>query len=237
MLRIKIVITLLYAFTMAILISGCINTEGTLKLQGKVLDERTKKGIPFRKVMVQGLLTGKDQFAAYEAGQFSTDSAGAFSFTLRKIRGAYNYRFSMVGDSLYPYTTTSISLGLLKRDSKYTFLYAARLADLTIIIKRKTRIPASDTLSLTWESNGIYGWVIYPYKITNYGKKDNAAELTANKQLIWIGGNIYSEIKTRAFAGKRTILHWDLYRNGKRREFTDTITCKREILNILHFTY
>lgn len=231
------VIYLLIAFASVLLTAGCISTEGTLKLEGKVLDEKTKTGIPNREVFVQGLINENDKSIPFEVGQFSTDSTGSFSYTLKKLKGAWNYNFSIVGDTVYPYTTKSISLGILKINSKYTTLYMSRLADFTIIIKRKNNKPANDTLSLTWESNRIYGWVLYPYKITNYGRADNAAELTYNKELRWTGGNVNTRIRTKVFADKRTILRWVLYRNGKRREFTDTITCKRDISNIHQFTY
>lgn len=235
---IKPAISLIFAVITVLILTGCINTEGTLRIQGKVLDEKTHTGISYRNVFIQAMITGNNERPIpHEAGQFVTDSTGAFSYSLKKMKGAYNYSFSIVGDSVYPYTSKNITLATLKREAKYINLYVSRLADLTIFIIRKSNKPVEDTLSLRWESNGIYGWILYPYKIHNYGKSDDAAELTSDKELRWIGGNIHSRIKTKVFADKRTLLRWNLYRYGKRREFIDTITCKRDLPNILNFTY
>jgi len=104
-------------------------------------------------------------------------------------------------------------------------------------INRKSKKPVNDTLRLIWESNGVYGLSLYPYKIENYGGTNNSYGLTSDRDLMWIGGNVNSTINTKVFADKRTELNWELYRNGKRMEFTDTITCKRDFANIVYFTY
>jgi hypothetical protein len=78
---------------------------------------------------------------------------------------------------------------------------------------------------------------LYPYKIHNYGRTNNSVELTSGRDLWWMGGNVISIINTKVFADKKTKLCWELFRNGKRKEFTDTITCKRDFANIIYFTY
>ena len=78
---------------------------------------------------------------------------------------------------------------------------------------------------------------LYPYKINNFGKTNNFFGLTSDRDLMWIGGKVNSTIYTKVFADKMTELSWELFRNGKRKEFTDTITCKRDFANIVYFTY
>jgi hypothetical protein len=78
---------------------------------------------------------------------------------------------------------------------------------------------------------------LYPYKIYNYGRTNNSFGLTSGGDLWWIGGNVNSTIATKVFADKKTELNWELYRNGQRKEFTDTITCKKNFANIVYFTY
>jgi hypothetical protein len=109
--------------------------------------------------------------------------------------------------------------------------------DLTIKLNRKSKTPVCDTLRLCWESNGVYGGSLYPYVINNYGRTNNSVGLTTAEDLIWIGGNVNSTINTKVFADKKTELTWELYRSGKRKEFIDTITCKRDLANIVYFTY
>jgi hypothetical protein len=224
------------AFASGVL-TGCINTEGTLKIKGKVLDESTKTGIPWKNIIVQGLVNNNNKSELVEAGQFSTDSSGCFTYSLRKIKGAYNYNFCFIGNSDYPVTINKVTLTGLKSNAKYLFFSLSKLADLTIKINRKSRTPVRDTLRLIWESNGVYGLSLYPYKIYNYGRTDNSFGLTSARDLMWIGGFVNSTLHTKVFADKRTKLSWELFRNGKRQEFTDTITCKRDLTNIVKFTY
>lgn len=227
---------ILIAFASGVLI-GCVNTEGTLKIKGKVLDERTKKGIPWKNIIVQGLVNSNNKFEPIEAGQFSTDSAGSFTYSLRKIKGAYNYNFCFIGNSDYPVTINKMTLIGLERNAKYLFFSLSKLVDLTIVINRKSKTPVCDTLRLIWESNGVYGLSLYPYKLNNYGRTNNSFGLASDRDLMWIGGNVNSTINTKVFAEKKTELSWELYRNGRREEFTDTITCKRDFANIIYFTY
>jgi len=209
-----------------------MNTEGTLEIKGKVIDEYTKMQIPRRDIIVQGLVKNEKELVPIDAGQFSTDSSGCFTYTLRKVKDAYYYNFCLVGDSDYASITRNLGLYELEQNAKYLSFSLSKLVDLTIKIYRESKNPVFDTLSLTWESNGVSCWSLYPYKIDNYGKTKNYFGLTT-----WIGGNVNSTIKTRVFADKRTKLFWDLVRNGKRKEITDTITCKRDITNIVYFSY
>jgi hypothetical protein len=233
---VKIKFFILIAFASGLLI-GCVNTQGTLKITGKVLDESTKKGIPWKNIIVQGVVDSINKSEPIEAGQFSTDSAGYFTHSLRKIKGAYNYNFCFIGNSDYPVTIEKLTLFDLKRNAKYLFFSISKLVDLTIKISRKSRTPFCDTLHLIWVSNGIFGLSLYPYKIYNYGRTNKSFGLTSGGDLWWIGGNINSTIETKVFADKKTELNWELYRNGQRKEFTDTITCKKNFANAVYFAY
>jgi hypothetical protein len=218
-------------------LTGCVNTEGTLKIKGKVVDERTKTGIPWKNIIVQGLADSENNSEPIEAGQFSTDSSGCFTYTLRKIKGAYNYNFCFIGNSDYPVTIHKISLFSLKRNAKSVSFTLNKLVDLTIKINRKTKTPLCDTLHLYWESDGVFGGSLYPYEIHNYERKNNSFGLPSDRYQVWIGGNVNSTLNTKVFADKMTELSWELHRNGKKQEFTDTITCKRDFANIVYFTY
>jgi hypothetical protein len=233
---IKINFFILIALAAEVL-TGCINTEGTLKIRGKILDERTKTGIPFKNIIIQGQVKTSNESEQIEAGQFSTDSSGSFAYSFKKIKGAYYYNFCFTGNSDYPVTVKQMSLGEIERNEKYLFFYLSRLVDLTININRKSRTPVCDTLHLCWESNEVFGLSLYPYTINNYGKTNNTFGLTSARDLWWVGGNVNSTINTKVYADKKTELNWELYRNGKREEFTDTITCRRDFANTVYFTY
>jgi hypothetical protein len=217
-------------FTAAILLTGCIKTEGILEIKGKVMDEDTKEQIPLRKIIVQGLVERNNRLAAVEAGEFTSDSSGCFTYSLRKVKDAYYYNFCLVGDSDYAFITREKTLFELERDALYLSFYASKLADFTIKIFRKSKTPVCDTLFLSWQSNGVNGKTLYPYKIDNYN-------LTTALEFIWIGGKVKSTIKTRAFADRKTKIRWLLFRNGMMKEITDTITCKRNLVNSVYFTY
>jgi hypothetical protein len=224
-------------FTTIVLLTGCVNTEGTLEIKGKVIDDYTKMVIPWRNIIIQGLIEGDEKLIPVDAGQFSTDSSGSFTYSLRKVRDAYNYNFCFVGDSDYMYMTRNLGLYELEENAKYLSFSLSKLADLTLKIHRKSKNPVFDTLSLSWESNGISCWSLYPYKISNYEKTNNYLGLISGIELRWIGGKVNSMVKTRVFADKKTKIYWDLDRNGKRKEILDTITCKRDLANIVYFTY
>ena len=217
--------------------NGCINTEGTLKIRGKVIDEFTKVEIPGKNIIVQGIIKIDNKSVPVDAGQFTSDSTGCFSYSLRKVKDARYYNFSLTGDSDYAFRTRTLGLMELEQNAKYLLFSLSKLADLTIKINRKSKTPAWDTLSLSWESDGFDERFLYPYKINNYGKTNNSFGLTSDTELRWIGGNVNSIIITKVFAGKRTKLLWELDRNGKRKELIDTITCKRDLANIFYFTY
>ena len=125
----------------------------------------------------------------------------------------------------------------LKKNAKYQFFSLSKLVELTIQLNRKSKTPVCDTLRLYWESDGIYGGSLYPYKIDNFERSNNSVGFTSDRDLIWIGGNVNSAINTKVFADKETILCWELYRNGRRKEFTDTIICRRDFANIVYFSY
>jgi hypothetical protein len=220
------------------LLSACVHTEGRLDIKGKVIDEGTKAGIPNKKVIVQGLVYTPDNVPdTIETGQFSTDSSGCFSYSLKKVRSAHYYNFSLVGDSDYIFMATTLGLYELNQNAKFLSFSLNKLVDLTINLYRKSRKPGCDTIRLIWESNGVYGGSLYPYKIRNYAREGKSFGLPEDMDLIWIGGKVNSTILTRVFADKKTELTWELYRNGRRRIFTDTITCRREFTNIVNFTY
>ena len=222
-------------FASAVL-TGCVNTEGTLKIKGRVLDECTKTGIPRKNIIVQGLVHINNKLVPIEVGQFSTDSSGCFIYSLSKIKDVHDYNFCLVGDSDYLFTTKTMTLFDLERNEEYLLFSLSKLADLTIRLNRKSNTHVKDTLCLSWESNKVYFWFLYPYNINNYGRT-NFFGPTSGTGLIWIGGSVNSTINTKVFAGKKTELSWELYRNGKRMKFTDTITCKRDFANIVYFTY
>jgi hypothetical protein len=224
-------------FAAGVLLTGCVNTEGTLVIKGKVTDEYTKVQIPGREIIVQALLESNNTLVPVDAGQFSTDSSGCFIYSLRKIKDAHYYNFCLVGDSDYAFMINRLSLYNLKQNSKYLFFSLRKLADLTIKIQKISKTPYRDTLYLTWESNSVDFRTLYPYKINNYGITDNSFGLIPGFGLRWIGGNINSTVKTRVFAGKMTKIHWELVRNKKIKEITDTITCKRDLANFVNFIY
>jgi hypothetical protein len=215
---------------MGIHLTGCIKTEGILEIKGKVVDEGTKVKIPGRDIIVQGLVESNNKLVPIDAGQFSTDNSGYFTYSLRKIKDAYYYNFYLVGDSDYSFMTQKIALFDLENNAKYLSFSLRKLADFTINIYRKSHTPAFDTLCLSWKSDGVDGRTLYPYKIDNNG-------LTSDLKLYWIGGNVKSTIKTKAFADKSTTVRWVLFRNGMMKEITDTITCRRHTINNVYLKY
>ncbi len=218
------------AFIAGVLSAGCLKTEGILEIKGKVLDEGTKELIPGRGIIIQGLVRTDSVFVPVFAGQTSTDSSGVFKYSLHKVKGAWYYNFYLVGDSDYSFRT--VKLGLMELDQNALFLsfMINRLVDLSIEICRKTKTPVCDTLSVYWDSDGVEGRKMYPYKVNNIGIRPAIG-------LCWIGGNVMSVIETRVFADKLTKVHWELIRNGKRSEITDTITCRRDLKNRVYFGY
>ncbi len=219
------------AFITGILLTGCSCTEEDLEIKGKVLDERTKTAIPNREIIVQALVKNDNKFIPVYNGEFSTDSSGFFAYPLRKIKNVYLYNFCVIGDSTYAYSNIELGLTELKRYGKFLCFNLNKLTDITIIIDMKGRTPNNDVLYVSWESDGIKGTYLYPYTIKNYGFT------SSNTGLKWIGGDIKSEIKTKVFADKVTIVRWEIFSYGKRKEVTDTIICMRDVANYFSLKY
>jgi hypothetical protein len=224
-------------FAIGALLTGCVKTEGTLKIKGKVIDEFTKLQIPGRQIIAQGLIESNNKLVPVDAGQFSTDSSGCFKYSLRKVKDARYYNFCLVGDSDYPAMIKKLSLIQLEENAKYLSFSLSKLVGLSIKIQKISKTPYRDTLYLSWESDKVDFRTLYPYKIDNSGITDNSFGLIPGLGLRWIGGNINSTVKTRVFADKMTKIHWELVRNKKRKEITDTITCKRDLAHIVYLTY
>jgi hypothetical protein len=220
------------AFVYGILLSACTDNAGFIELKGKLLEDDTKVGIPRRNIIVQALIKDDIKFIPGYAGEFFTDSSGCFTYTLKKVKNVYLYDFCIVGDSVYACSNVKLGLTELNRDAKILTFYLNRLADLTIKTERKNKSKASafETLYLEWESNGIIGEMLYPYKIENYG-------INFDKRLIWIGDDVRFVIRTKVYADKRTIVRWKLFSNGEYKEITDTIYCKRDASNSVNLVY
>jgi hypothetical protein len=219
------------AFVTGILFTGCINTEGILKINGKVIDKRTKTTVPCRNIIVKALVVNNNSLAPVKEYYFSSDSSGCFDYSLKKVKGATYYNFCLVGDSDYSFMAEKLSLTYLERNAKHLSFSLSKLADLTILIFRISKAPVCDTLFLSWKTDGVDGRTLYPYKINNY------YGLTPTLGLKWIGGNVKSTVNTRAFADQWTIVRWVLFRNGKKREILDTIICKRDLVNKVYLKY
>jgi len=217
-----------FVFIAFILLTGCKNK---LELEGKVLENNTNISIPHRKIVVHAL---SNQSIPVYKDEFFTDSSGCFSYTL-KLNNVYLYNFSIVGDSVYAFSNSRLGFTELKRNGKVLLFYMNKLADFTIAIDRKSRTSYNDTLYVSWESDGVDGKILYPYKIKNYSISSGGN--SSDIEFRWIGGDIESAIKTKVFADKVTLVHWELFRNGDRRKITDTIICKRDVANYSYFKY
>jgi hypothetical protein len=156
---------------------------------------------------------------------------------LIKVKDAYYYNFSLAGDSDYAFITRTLGLMELEQNAEYLIFSLSKLVDVTIKICRKSKTPVCDTLYLSWVSNGVDGRILYPYKIDNYGETNNYFRPTSDLELRWIGGNVNSTVKTKVFADKKTKIYWELVRNRKIKEIIDTITCKRDLVNLVNFIY
>ncbi len=214
--------------SVCVILFGCIQTEGTLDIQGKVIDEFTNKSIPTRKVIIKGW--GFNDKKEIDVGQFQTDSSGIFSYTMNKKKGLYYYYFSLTGDSTYSFSTQEIPLGELERNSKFLSFHLNKLTNFTIKIERCSKTPLYDTLYVSWKTDGIEGRSLYHGKTINYGT-------VPDFEFRWIGGNVKSEIKTKVLANKKATLCLELFRNGKKKEILDTLFCERDIDNFFTFKY
>ena len=217
-------------FVFCMLVTGCNNTVGTIELKGKVIDENTKAAIPNISVTIEALDQGEDKSDYIYAGDFTTDSSGCFAFTLKKVKNLSLYNFNIQGNSAYDPSNQVLGLTELNNYGKFLSFEINRIVDFTMNINRVSKTDFRDTLTVSWETNGVDGKTIYPFKIENYS-------LNSENGLFWVGGDVKSQIKTKVYADKNTIVHWELYRNGKHKDISDTIFCKRDVANSVNFTY
>jgi hypothetical protein len=112
-----------------------------------------------------------------------------------------------------------------------------RLTALKIRINRECKKPAADTLYLYWESDGSNGRGLASYRVFNLGNEGNPLGSSNNPELRWIGTNIKSRVTTRVYADKKTVIYFELIRNGRRLVIMDTITCRRNAENDVYFKY
>lgn len=219
------------AFLAILLLAGNSCTDGTLEIEGKVLDDNTRVAIPHREIIVQTLTKTDNKVVQAYNGKFSTDSSGYFTYHLNKDRNVYLYNFCIVGDSTYAYSNIELGLTELKKDGKFLSFTLNKLTDLSIKIKGKGSTYADDVLYVSWKSDEINGNLLYPYSIKNYGST------STNEGLKWTGKNIKSKIKTRVLSDKETVIRWEIYRDGKNKIFRDTIVCRRDAANYYELNY
>ena len=218
------------AFAFSVLLSGCNNTVGTLELKGKVVDESTKTAIPGISVMIEALDQGNDQSANIYVGDFITDSSGSFAYTLKKVKNTSLYNFCIEGNPAYDPSNHLLGLTELNTYDKFLSFEVKRMVGFTMKIDRKSNTSFRDTLIVSWETNGVDGKTLYPFKIENF-------RINSEDGLRWIGGEVKSQVKTKVYADKNTIVHWELFRNGKHKHIIDTIFCKRDAVNSVYFVY
>ncbi|MBN2666849.1 MAG: hypothetical protein JXR67_10080 [Bacteroidales bacterium] len=225
------------ALILGILSPGCVSVGGRLALKGKIIDDVTMSQIPGREVIVDGLMEINDEFVPAYAGQFSTDSSGKFGYKLKRVKGARYYNFHVVGDTNYAATTRRYTIFQLMGNSKRLVIPLRRLAGLTIKIEKLSHTTRQDTLYLSRESDRINFRNLYPYEIENNGITDIPIMVIPGMGLRWIGGEINSTVRTRVYADRITRIRWELARNKRRSQLTDTIICMRDLSHIVHFTY
>ena len=201
-----------------------------MKLKGKVIDESTKMPVPNISVMIQALDQSNESTSYIYAGDFTTDSSGCFAYTLKKVKNTSLYNFCIEGNPAYAESNELLGLSDLNIYGKFLSFEVNRIVDLTLKIDRVSVTPFRDTLTVTWETNGVDGQTLYPFKIENY-------RINSETGLKWIGGDVKSAVKTKVFADKNTVVHWQLLRNGKQKVITDTIFCIRDAVNSVYFKY
>jgi hypothetical protein len=217
-------------FVSGLFLSGCNNTVGTIELKGKVVDAATKTAIPNQLVMIEALLRCDDETTPIYAGEFTTDSSGCFVYTLKKIKNTSFYNFYIKENPVYDPLNQVLGLTDLKMYGKFLTFEVHRIVDFTMSINRESITTFRDTLIVSWETNGVDGKRIYPYTVENY-------HINAGNRLIWIGGDIKSKIKTKVYADKNTVVHWELFRNGQHTDIIDTIFCRRNTVNNVFLNY
>lgn len=220
----------LLAYIFTIFLLGCNNTVGSLEIKGKVVDDSTRVPVPGITIMIQALDESSEITKEVYVCDLVTDSAGCFARTLKKVKNTSIYTFSINGNPDYQPTVKLLGLSDLHSYGKFLTLEVTRIADLVIKINRENKSSLRDTLIVSWETNGSDGKDFYPYKIVNY-------RINSQTGLIWIGGEVKSEIRTKVFADKITVVHWELFRNGTQRDIFDTIFCKRAVNNSIGLVY
>jgi hypothetical protein len=219
----------IWLIVLSVLLSGCWS-DGYMDVRGKVLDEKTNEPLPNRKIIVHELMNSEDNRNSSYVGEFTTDSLGLFTYKLRKSKVTYFYNFELIGDSAYGISNNKLGMTELNREGKFLIFHMHKLTDLSLKIERKSRTAFWDTLFVSWRTNKVDGELLYPYEITNYG-------IGSSLPLRWVGGDVKSVVKTKVFADKKTIVHWKLFRQGRSKEFTDTIFCQRGSVNSISFKY
>jgi hypothetical protein len=218
-------------FIAGILLLVCSCHNENLELKGRVVDATTKAGIPARDIIVQVLIPNEKNFIPVYKGEFSTDSTGNFEYFLMKDKSEFLFNFSFIGDSAYSYKNVRMGLAELNRDGKFLTFDLDRLADLTISLESKSDNSMNESVFLSWKSDEKEGQFLYPYKVMNHGSP------ASNQVLRWTGGDVNSEIKTKVFADKETIVKCEIYRYGKVRQVRDTIMCLRDVANHVSFAF
>jgi len=220
----------LIAFVLSIFVSGCNNTVGTINIKGQVVDEYTKVKLPNRTIIVQAWVEVNEEPHYLYLDSFTTDSTGCFAYTLHKVKNVSLYNFTVEKDSDYASSENTLGLTDLIVDGWGLTFKVMRLADLTIKINRTSKTPLRDTLIVSWKTDGVDGTSMHPFKIVNY-------KINPDKGLVWIGGEVKSEIKTKVYADKNTVVRWELFRNWRNQVICDTIYCQRNVANSATLNY
>lgn len=206
-------------------------SDKSYELNGHVQDDNTHTAIPDRRILVQALTEGENTLVPVYIDEFSTDAEGNFSYRLQRDNRYYLYNLSFVGDSAYAYKNVQLGLTELSRYGKFLTFELRRLTDLTIRLESRRQIDMEESVYVTWITDGTEGRYLYPYTVSNHGSAP------ATQELKWTGGKVRSEICTKVFAGKNTIIHWEIFRYGKYRKISDTIMCARDADNQVTLTF
>lgn len=217
-------------FFLGTLLASCSPNRGALKLEGKVIDRDSDVPIPGRTIIVLTAKTVADFDSGYVIGHIVTDSLGGFSYNLQKVGNVSFYNFLVVGDNSYASSDNVLGLTELKRNGKFLSFKIRELTDLSVKIVSLSKQPNNDILYVNWKSDKIDGKTLYPYKVENNG-------LITSNRLKWAGGNINSEIKTKVFANKKTVIKFELFREGNYKEFVVQAFCKADVNNTVMFKY
>ena len=220
----------LFVSVFILLLSACNNTVGTIELKGTVVDAGTKTAIPNLSIMIEALDQSNDKSTKIYAGDFTTDSSGCFAYRLKKVKNMSLYNFCIEGNPDYDPSNQILGLSDLDHFGKFLSFEVNRIVDFTMKIDRRSKTTFIDTLIVSWETNGVDGKTLYPFIIENY-------RINSGNRLIWIGGDVKSKIKTKVYADKNTIVHWELLRNGSHKHIIDTIFCRRDAANSTYLAY